>query len=64
MFDDSTSTMFEVAGLLKAGLCPQIWPGRYPHDGQRAKFFIPSTYGADWITIETKIESNAASTRN
>ncbi|WP_027570149.1 thioesterase family protein [Bradyrhizobium sp. URHA0013] len=56
MFDDSTSTLFEVAGFSKQDLVKKYGLVGIPMVETRAKFYIPSTYG-DWITIETKIES-------
>jgi 4-hydroxybenzoyl-CoA thioesterase len=56
MFDDSTSTLFEVAGFSKQDLVHKYGLVGIPMVDTRAKFYIPSTYG-DWITIETKIES-------
>jgi 4-hydroxybenzoyl-CoA thioesterase len=56
MFDDSTSTLFEVAGFSKQDLVKKYGLVGIPMVDTRAKFYIPSTYG-DWITIETKIES-------
>ena len=56
MFDDSTSTLFEVAGFSKQDLVRKYGLVGIPMVDTRAKFYIPSTYG-DWITIETKIES-------
>ena len=56
MFDDSTSTLFEVAGFSKQDLGRKYGLVGIPMVDTRAKFYIPSTYG-DWITIETKIES-------
>ena len=56
MFDDSTSTLFEVAGFSKQDLVRKYGLVGIPMVDTRAKFYIPSTYG-DWITIETSIES-------
>jgi len=56
MFDDSTSTLFEVAGFSKQDLVRKYGLVGIPMVDTRAKFYIPSTYG-DWIIIETKIES-------
>ncbi|MBP0111814.1 MULTISPECIES: acyl-CoA thioesterase [Bradyrhizobium] len=56
MFDDSTSTLFEVAGFSKQDLVRKYGLVGIPMVDTRAKFYIPSTYG-DWITIETRIES-------
>jgi len=56
MFDDSTSTLFEVAGFSKQDLVHKYGLVGIPMVDTRAKFYIPSTYG-DWITIETKVES-------
>ncbi len=56
MFDDSTSTLFEVAGFSKQDLVRKYGLVGIPMVDTRAKFYIPSTYG-DWIAIETKIES-------
>ena len=56
MFDDSTSTLFEVAGFSKQDLVKKYGLVGIPMVDTRAKFYISSTYG-DWITIETKIES-------
>jgi len=56
MFDDSTSTLFEVAGFSKQDLVKKYGLVGIPMVDTRAKFYIPSTYG-DWITIETKVES-------
>ena len=56
MFDDSTSTLFEVAGFSKQDLVHKYGLVGIPMVDTRAKFYIPSTYG-DWITIETTIES-------
>jgi 4-hydroxybenzoyl-CoA thioesterase len=56
MFDDSTSTLFEVAGFSKQDLVHKYGLVGIPMVDTRAKFYIPSTYG-DWITIETRIES-------
>ena len=56
MFDDSTSTLFEVAGFSKQDLVRKYGLVGIPMVDTRSKFYIPSTYG-DWITIETKIES-------
>lgn len=56
MFDDSTSTLFEVAGFSKQDLVRKYGLVGIPMVDTRAKFYIPSTYG-DWIVIETKIES-------
>jgi len=56
MFDDSTSTLFEVAGFSKQDLVKKYGLVGIPMVDTRSKFYIPSTYG-DWITIETKIES-------
>jgi 4-hydroxybenzoyl-CoA thioesterase len=56
MFDDSTSTLFEVAGFSKQDLVRRYGLVGIPMVDTRAEFYIPSTYG-DWITIETKIES-------
>jgi 4-hydroxybenzoyl-CoA thioesterase len=56
MFDDSTSTLFEVAGFSKQDLVRKYGLVGIPMVDTRAKFYIPSTYG-DWITIETKVES-------
>lgn len=56
MFDDSTSTLFEVAGFSKQDLVRKYGLVGIPMVDTRAKFYIPSTHG-DWITIETKIES-------
>ncbi|WP_028138602.1 acyl-CoA thioesterase [Bradyrhizobium japonicum] len=56
MFDDSTSTLFEVAGFSKQDLVRKYGLVGIPMVDTRATFYIPSTYG-DWITIETKIES-------
>ena len=56
MFDDLTSTLFEVAGFSKQDLVRKYGLVGIPMVDTRAKFYIPSTYG-DWITIETKIES-------
>ena len=56
MFDDSTSTLFEVAGFSKQDLVKKYGLVGIPMVDTRAKFYIPSTYG-DWITIETRIES-------
>lgn len=56
MFDDSTSTLFEIAGFSKQDLVRKYGLVGIPMVDTRAKFYIPSTYG-DWITIETKIES-------
>lgn len=56
MFDDSTSTLFEVAGFSKQDLVRKYSLVGIPMVDTRAKFYIPSTYG-DWITIETRIES-------
>lgn len=56
MFDDSTSTLFEVAGFSKQDLVRKYGLVGIPMVDTRAKFYIPSTYG-DRITIETKIES-------
>ncbi|WP_439372878.1 acyl-CoA thioesterase [Bradyrhizobium sp. DASA03120] len=56
MFDDSTSTLFEVAGFSKQDLVRKYGLVGTPMVDTRAKFYIPSTYG-DWITIETRIES-------
>ena len=56
MFDDSTSTLFEVAGFSKKDLVHKYGLVGIPMVDTRSKFYIPSTYG-DWITIETKIES-------
>lgn len=56
MFDDSTSTLFEVAGFSKQDLVRKYGLVGIPMVDARSKFYIPSTYG-DWITIETKIES-------
>ena len=54
--DDSTSTLFEVAGFSKQDLVRKYGLVGIPMVDTRSKFYIPSTYG-DWITIETKIES-------
>jgi 4-hydroxybenzoyl-CoA thioesterase len=56
MFDDSTSTLFEVAGFSKQDLVRKSGLVGIPMVDTRSKFYIPSTYG-DWITIETRIES-------
>ena len=56
MFDDSTSTLFEVAGFSKQDLVRKYGLVGIPMVDTRAKFYIPSTYGV-WITIETKSES-------
>ena len=56
MFDNSTSTLFEVAGFSKQDLVRKYGLVGIPMVDTRAKFYIPSTYG-DWITIETRIES-------
>lgn len=56
MFDDSTSTLFEVAGFSKQDLVRKYGLVGIPMVDTRAKFYIPSTYG-DWITVETRIES-------
>jgi 4-hydroxybenzoyl-CoA thioesterase len=56
MFDDSTSTLFEVAGFSKQDLVRKYGLVGIPMVDTRAKFYIPSTYG-DGITIETKVES-------
>lgn len=56
MFDDSTSTLFEVAGFSKQDLVRKYGLVGIPMVDTRAKFYIPSTYG-DWITIESRIES-------
>lgn len=56
MFDDSTSTLFEVAGFSKQDLVRKYGLVGIPMVDTRAKFYIPSTYG-DWIIIETRIES-------
>jgi 4-hydroxybenzoyl-CoA thioesterase len=56
MFDDSTSTLFEVAGFSKQDLVRKYGLVGIPMVDTRATFYIPSTYG-DWITIETRIES-------
>ncbi|MBR0834446.1 acyl-CoA thioesterase [Bradyrhizobium manausense] len=56
MFDDSTSTLFEVAGFSKQDLVRKYGLVGIPMVDTRSKFYIPSTYG-DWTTIETKIES-------
>lgn len=56
MFDDATSTLFEVAGFSKQDLVRKYGLVGIPMVDTRAKFYIPSTYG-DWITIETRIES-------
>ena len=56
MFDDSTSTLFEVAGFSKQDLVRKYGLVGIPMVDTRSKFYIPSTYG-DWITIETRIES-------
>lgn len=56
MFDDSTSTLFEVAGFSKQDLVRKYGLVGIPMVDTRAKFYIPSTYG-DWVTIETRIES-------
>ena len=56
MFDNSTSTLFEVAGFSKQDLVRKYGLVGIPMVDTRSKFYIPSTYG-DWITIETKIES-------
>jgi 4-hydroxybenzoyl-CoA thioesterase len=56
MFDDSTSTLFEVAGFSKQDLVHKYGLVGIPMVDTRSRFYIPSTYG-DWITIETKIES-------
>ena len=56
MFDDSTSTLFEVAGFSKQDLVRKYGLVGIPMVDTRSKFYIPSTYG-DWITIETKVES-------
>lgn len=56
MFDDSTSTLFEVAGFSKQDWSVNTALVGIPMVDTRSKFYIPSTYG-DWITIETKIES-------
>lgn len=56
MFDDSTSTLFEVAGFSKQDLVRKYGLVGIPMVDTRSKFYISSTYG-DWITIETKIES-------
>lgn len=56
MFDDSTSTLFEVAGFPKQDLVRKYGLVGIPMVDTRAKFYIPSTYG-DWVTIETRIES-------
>ncbi|QQO19598.1 acyl-CoA thioesterase [Bradyrhizobium diazoefficiens] len=56
MFDDSTSTLFEVAGFSKQDLVRKYGLVGIPMVDTRAKFYVPSTYG-DWITIETTIES-------
>lgn len=56
MFDDSTSTLFEVAGFSKQDLVRKYGLVGIPMVDTRSRFYIPSTYG-DWITIETRIES-------
>ena len=56
MFDDSTSTLFEVAGFSKQDLVRKYGLVGIPMVDTRAKFYVPSTYG-DWITIESRIES-------
>ena len=56
MFDDSTSTLFEVAGFSKQDLVRKYGLVGISMVDMRSKFYIFSTYG-DWITIETKIES-------
>lgn len=56
MFDDSTSTLFEIAGFSKQDLVRKYGLVGIPMVDTRAKFYIPSTYG-DWVIIETKIES-------
>lgn len=56
MFDDSISTLFEVAGFSKQDLVRKYGLVGIPMVDTRAKFYIPSTYG-DWIIIETRIES-------
>src|ERR1700739_2225224 len=56
MFDDSTSIMFEAAGCSKQDLVKKYGLVGIPMVDTRAKFYIPSTH-ADWITIETRIES-------
>ena len=56
MFDDSTSTLFEVAGFSKQDLVRKYGLVGIPMVDTRARFYVPSTYG-DWITVEPKIES-------
>ena len=56
MFDDSTSTLFEVAGFSKQDLVRKYGLVGIPIVDTRGKFYVPSTYG-DWITIESRIES-------
>ena len=56
MFDDSTSTLFEVVGFFKQDLIRKYGLVGIPMVDTWSKFYIPSTYG-DWITIETRIES-------
>src|ERR1700722_7547069 len=56
MFDDSTSIMFEAAGVSQQDIVRKYGLGGIPMGDTRAKFYIASTHG-DWIMIESRVES-------
>ncbi|MCB1412395.1 MAG: acyl-CoA thioesterase [Xanthobacteraceae bacterium] len=56
MFDDSTSILFEAAGVSKQDIIRRYGLVGIPMVDTRARFLIPSTHG-DWIRIESRIES-------
>ena len=56
MFDDSTSILFEAAGVSKQDIVRKYGLVGIPMVDTRAKFHIASTHG-DWIAIESRVES-------